>query len=83
MRGLAFPVLHHEEQRRIPSSDRAALISLRSLVFRAAFVAVGPAVGVAIDRAGHHSALGVSGLAIAGLSGVGWLWLSRARRGLP
>lgn len=57
MRGLNGPVLHHEEQRRIPSTDRAGFISMRSLTFRSAFLVLGPVVGVAIDRWGQHPVL--------------------------
>ncbi|MFT4539906.1 MAG: MFS family permease [Planctomycetota bacterium] len=57
MRGLYGPSLHHEEQRRIPSSDRAGFISLRSLVFRSCFLVLGPCVGLAIDRYGQHPVL--------------------------
>jgi MFS family permease len=56
-RGLVSPVLAHAEQQEIPSGDRASLVSLRSLLFRLAFVIVGPAVGLGIDRHGQHGIL--------------------------
>jgi MFS family permease len=67
MRGLNGPVLAHEEQRRIPSSDRAGFVSLRSLTFRCGFLVLGPVVGISIDNWGQHPvllALGV-GLTLA------------------
>ncbi len=57
MRGIFHPVLHHEEQRLVPSSDRAGLISLRSFVFRMVFFVLGPVVGISIDRLGYHPIL--------------------------
>jgi len=72
MRGLNGPVLHHEEQRRIPSSDRAGFISLRSLTFRASFLILGPLVGLSIDHWGQHPVLLVLGgvLTLAALQGL-------------
>jgi MFS family permease len=54
MRGLNNPALHHREQQLVPSSDRAGFVSLRSMVFRLGFLAVGPAVGWAVDQHGQH-----------------------------
>ena len=45
MRGLNGPVRHHAEHRRIPSSDRAGFVSLRSLTFRSCFLVLGPVSG--------------------------------------
>ncbi len=61
MRGLFGPSIHHAEQRRIPSADRAGFVSLRSLMFRSTFLVLGPAVGISIDRWGQHSVLLVLG----------------------
>lgn len=61
MRGLNTPVLYHEEQRLIPSSDRAGFVSLRSLVFRGSFLVVAAAFGPAVDRWGQHPVLLVLG----------------------
>ena len=60
-RGVASPALNHAQQRVIPSSDRAALLSINSLIFRAGFVVVGPLVGLGIDRYGNHAVLAVLG----------------------
>ena len=79
MRGLWFPILHHEEQRLIPSADRAALLSLRSFLFRGSFVAIGPAVGWWVDRSGQHRVLGVVGVLVTLLCLAAWVWLARVR----
>jgi len=80
MRGLWFPVLHHEEQRLIPSSDRAALLSLRSFGFRGAFALVGPIVGVAVDAHGQRPVLLVVGAAITLACLGAWGWVARTHR---
>jgi MFS family permease len=54
MRGLQNPALAHREQQLVPSSDRAGFVSLRSMVFRLGFLAVGPAIGWAVDHHGQH-----------------------------
>ncbi len=77
MRGLNAPLLGHEEQRWIPSGERATFISARNLVFRGLFVVIGPTVGWAIDRSGEHTVLLATGAVAAGLGFVGWLWLLR------
>jgi predicted MFS family arabinose efflux permease len=61
MRGLFAPPLGHQEQRLIPSADRAGFLSLRSLTFRGTFLVVGPIVGFAIDGYGQHIVLLVVG----------------------
>ena len=61
MRGLFSPPLSHEEQRLIPSGERAGFLSLRSLVFRLSFLIVGPTIGVAMDQHGQHPVLLVVG----------------------
>jgi MFS family permease len=76
MRGLQHPAISHREQRLVPSSDRAGFISLRSMVFRLGFLAVGPAVGWAVDRHGQHPVM----LALAlgfGLAGLLAAWALR------
>ena len=56
-RGISGPVLAHAEQEVMPSGDRASLVSMRSLLFRAAFLILGPAAGALIDLHGMHSVL--------------------------
>lgn len=73
MRGLHGGVLHPLEQRLIPSANRAGVLSLRSLLFRAFFFVLGPAVGAGVDRYGEHAVLLVVGPLLTVLSLVGWL----------
>jgi MFS family permease len=61
MRGLFAPPLSHEEQRLIPSADRAGFLSLRSLTFRGSFLVLGPLIGFSIDGYGQHIVLLVVG----------------------
>lgn len=56
-RGLSGPLIAHAEQEEIPSGDRASLVSLRSLLFRASFIMIGPLVGTLIDTHGQHPVL--------------------------
>lgn len=77
-RGLFSPVLAHAEQSEIPSGDRASLVSLRSLLFRSAFVIVGPAVGLGIDRHGQHGILLALGGAFVILGAASLFALKRA-----
>jgi hypothetical protein len=82
-RGLAGSVLHHAEQRLIPGGDRASFLSLRSLLFRATFLFVGPAVGAGVDRVGQRPVLLVAGAVLTALSLAGCLWLARATTPSP
>ncbi len=77
VRGLSAPLIAHAEQDAIPSGDRASLVSMRSLLFRAAFIAVGPAAGAAVDAHGHHPVLLALGVALVTLALVAWLILVR------
>ena len=56
-RGLYSPVMQHEEQRLIPSADRAGFLSLRSLFFRGIFLMIAPFIGLLIDREGQHTVM--------------------------
>jgi MFS family permease len=78
-RGVQLPLLHHEEQRLIPSSDRAALLSLNSLAFRASFVLVGPVIGYALDHAEQHVVLLCTGALFTLLAAAAWLRLGAAK----
>ena len=73
MRGLVGPALSHQEQRLIPSTDRAAIVSLRSLLFRLCFLGVAPVVGVAIERYGQHSVLLTLGPSLVLLGVLAWV----------
>ena len=77
MRGLFAPPLSHQEQRLIPSADRAGFLSLRSLTFRSCFLVIGPLIGFAIDGYGQHVVLLVVG---AVMVTVGLVAMASVRR---
>lgn len=66
LRGLQGPLLVAAIQSDAPSEDRAAVLSLNSLLFRLAFVAIGPAVGACVDGLGMSATLAL----LAVLSGA-------------
>jgi hypothetical protein len=73
MRGLQGPALNHREQQLVPSSDRAGFLSMRSMAFRLGFLAVGPAVGWAVDTQEQRPVMLVLalGFGVAGVLVVG------------
>ncbi len=79
-RGLCGPALLHEEQKLLPSSDRAGFLSLRSLLFRALFLVIGPLIGFQVDLHGQHPVLLVVGGAMTVATLGAWLWLRRTQR---
>ncbi|WP_437280397.1 MFS transporter [Sorangium sp. So ce375] len=81
VRGLHMPLLHHEEQRLAPDGDRASCVSLRSFLFRFAFVLLGPVVGIGVDRYGHRPVLWASGALLVALTIAAYgLFLARTAR---
>jgi MFS family permease len=74
-RGLNGPLLGHVQQRLIPSADRASLLSINSLLFRASFFLLGPVIGLGIDRMGEHAMLLISGAVAVPLGAVAVVWL--------
>jgi MFS family permease len=62
LRGLQGPLLTSVMQEDAPGEDRASVLSLAALLFRLAFVVVGPPIGALVDRAGLDAAL--AGLAV-------------------
>lgn len=76
IRGLVGPALLHREQRLIPSADRAAFLSLRSLIFRLSFLILGPVIGVAIDEGGFHATLSATGVFLVCACALAW-WKAR------
>lgn len=80
-RGLSGPLLAHAEQQEIPSGDRASLVSMRSLLFRAGFLVVGPAAGALIDVHGQHAVLIGLGVGMTGLTLMGCWLLARTAPG--
>ena len=66
MRGVNSPLISHEEQKLLPSAERASFVSARSLLFRVLFVAIGPAIGAWMDASGAHTVLlGTGAVAVA------------------
>lgn len=63
-RGLQNPVLISEIQRHAPDEDRAAVLSVKSMIFRLLFAGFGPGVGLAADAFGLRAAIGLAGLLI-------------------
>lgn len=55
MRGINSPILAHMMQDLVTSEHRAAMMSVKSLVFRAAFFVIGPIVGWFVDRDGSQT----------------------------
>lgn len=74
MRGLQGPMLRQHLQRASERSNRASLLSLKSLAFRLLFVLTGPLVGLCADRAGLQPAF----LLLTGLFLLALLPLSRS-----
>ena len=71
-RGLFGPALLHEEQKRLPSTERAGFLSLRSLLFRATFFLIGPWIGAEVDAHGNHPVLLWLGLALTTVAALAW-----------
>ncbi len=59
IRGIATPVLKNQINEITPSSIRATVLSIRSLVIRLAFALLGPFLGWQADRSGLPEALGM------------------------
>ncbi len=74
-RGTLGPLLQHEQQLLIPSQDRAAILSLRSLVFRLSFLCLGPIVGAFVDTSGSHAVfLGLAAMFVTLSTGL-LMWM--------
>lgn len=80
-RGLYGPVLGHVQQRLIPSADRASLLSINSLLFRAVFFGLGPLVGAGVDRFGERETLLLAGLGFVPIGVVALVWFARRLAG--
>ena len=70
VRGLQGPIRIAALQADAPSGDRASVLSLQALLFRLAFVVLGPPAGMLVDRFGMENALAAIG-EMATL--IGWL----------
>jgi len=82
MRGLQGPLLRLHLQQRSRRSERASILSLKSLLFRSGFIVAAPLVGALADR------VGLSGTFLALLAGLlllllplGWKFLGSAATG--
>lgn len=86
IRGIATPVLKNQINEITPSSIRATVLSLRSLIIRLAFALLGPFLGWQADRAGLPAALGTGAVffLITGLgSALFLIHTSRKRSRVP
>lgn len=83
LRGLQGPILASVMQRDAPGEDRASVLSLVALVFRLAFVVVGPPIGVLVDRAGLDVALAVLAVVFTAASLVALTVFTRVHRAMP
>ena len=68
LRGLQGPILAAAMQEDAPDEDRASVLSIAALLFRLAFIAVGPPIGALVDHAGMETALLVLAGAFAAAS---------------
>lgn len=84
LRGVQGALLQHQEQRLIASSDRASLLSVKTLLFRLAFTLLAPFIGAALDRYGQQPVLIVLALPMTLAAAAAWLSLAlhRQRAGL-
>jgi len=80
MRGVFGPAMLQRENELIPSSDRAGFMSLRSMVCRLTFLALGPAVGAAVDAQGQHPVLAMLGIGLTTAAVAAWLWMAARER---
>ena len=81
IRGLQAPILTRIMQEHAPAEDRASVLSLAALLFRLAFVVVGPPVGMLVDRAGMPAALGVLAAVFTAATLAAFGAFTRAHRG--
>ena len=78
MRGLNAPLIHHEEQKLVPSAERASFVSARSLLFRLLFVVIAPAIGAWTDHSGSHAVFLGVGIAAFAAGLIAWIALLRS-----
>lgn len=82
-RGIATPVLKDYVNRMTPSSIRATVLSLRSLIIRGCFVIAAPAFGRASDTLGLEDAFVLLGIAFMAITGAGIGLFLKALRSMP
>jgi hypothetical protein len=83
LRGLQGPILASVMQADAPGEDRASVLSLAALLFRLAFVLVGPPVGVLVDRMGLTTALAALAVAFTAIVAAALVAFARAHEGEP
>ena len=81
LRGLQGPILATVMQADAPGEDRASVLSLAALLFRLAFVLVGPPIGALVDRTGLATALAVLAVAFTGVVAAALAAFARAHEG--
>jgi hypothetical protein len=81
VRAAARPIVSGYINRRIPSSQRATVLSLHSLAFGLLLVPIVPLVGLSADRIDIPAGFGVAALLLAALGSVsGFVWVRTHRR---
>jgi MFS family permease len=80
LRGLQAPILATLMQADAPDEHRAGVLSLVALLFRLAFVAAGPPIGLLVDRVGLETAFGVLAVGFTALDVIALAVFLRAYR---
>jgi len=81
VRAAAQPIVSGYINRRIPSAQRATVLSLHRLAFGLLLVPIVPLVGLTADRVDIPSGFGVAALVLAALGSVsGFVWVRTHRR---
>ena len=83
LRGLQAPIVASLLQEDAPEHDRASVLSLSALLFRLAFVVVGPLIGALVDRAGMEASLGVMAAAFTTAAVLALAAFTRAETAAP
>lgn len=83
MQGLAMPATGNYINQRIPSGQRATILSFRQLLFSLALAPVEPALGFVADRWGLRRVFWTLALGTAAVGGGAYLWWHRAGDAAP
>jgi len=78
LRGLQGPLLTSMIQRDASPDERASVLSLNALLFRLAFVLLGPPVGALVDGIGMEPTLAILAAVLGGASLLAWLAFAQA-----
>ncbi len=80
VRAAAFPVVTGYINRRVPSDQRATILSLNQVAFSLLLAPLVPALGISADKIDIPTGFAVAGIILAVLAALtGWFWL-RAHR---